>query len=163
MTDWYDPRASLVPAGGLFVAGLVIAADMAGTNAVFGSAIWIPVLFAVVPVAIGLLTYVRGRGSTGRRVRPLWLSLLALWGLVGGVVALVVALVVGLGRPPSSGPPSPAFGLLTGILTYLVPTAAFAGLYGEAGRRPRLQAVALAGAAPIIATVVLAVLVRLSW
>jgi hypothetical protein len=163
MVDRYDPRESWIHAGSLFVGGLVFVIDLSRPAGLLDSGLWIPLLYAVVPVVIGFLASVRTRASTGRRIPPGALVGLALWGLVGAVIALVIAVVVGLGRPMTPDQPSAPFGLLTGLLTYLVPTAAFAGLYAEAGRRPRRKAVALAVVAPVVATVALATLVRLSY
>lgn len=163
MIDRFDPRTSWLPATTLFAVALVFVVDLSRPAGFLDGGLWIPFLYAVVPVTIGLLAYVRTRASTGRRILPGVLVGLTLWGLLGAVAALVTALVVGLGRPGPPGQPSAAFGLLTGVLTYVVPTAAFGGLYGEAGRRPRRAAAVLVVAAPVVATVVLAVLVRLSW
>lgn len=163
MIEWYDPRDSWLPVVGLFAVALVFVIDLSRPGGFLESGLWVPVLYAVVPVAIGLLAYIRTRATTGLAVSLGVLVGLTAWGLIGAVVALIVALVIGLGSPSPPGPPSTVFNLLTGLLTYLVPTGAFAGLYGEAGRRPRRVAVVLTVAAPIVATIVLAVLVWLSW
>lgn len=77
------------------------------------------------------------------------------------MAALVVVIVVGLGAPPTD-PPSALFGLVQGLLTYLVPVVVFAGFYGEAGRRQRIQAAALVAATPFTVAVVLGGLVWLT-
>lgn len=163
MTHWYDPRESWLPLASVFVLALLFVVDLSRPAGVLDSGLWIPVLYAVVPVVIGLLAYVRRRATTGRGVPLGAVVALTVWGLIGAVAALVVALVVGLGRPTPPGPPSAAFGLLTGLLTYLVPAVAFGAMYGEAGRSSRRRAAVLAAATPVVATAVLAVLVRSSW
>lgn len=163
MAHWYDPRGSWMPVTALFVGGFGLVIDLSRPGGVLGSGLWIPVLYAVIPVTIGVLTYVKTRTSTGGPVSPAVLIGLTVWGLVGAMGALVIALVIGLGRPTPPGAPSAVFDLLTGVLTYLVPTSVFAALYGEAGRRPRRPALALAVIAPIVAILLLAFVVRVSW
>lgn len=163
MDEWYDPRESWTPVAGLFIVAFALVIDHSRPASLLGSGLWIPVLYAAVPVTIGVLAYVKTRTSTGLPIPPVAVVGLTVWGVIGAVTALVIVIVIGLGRPPPSEPPSAAFGLLTGMLTYVVPTATFAGLYGEAGRRPRRLAVALVLAAPVVVTIALALLVWVSW
>lgn len=162
MRNWYDPRESWVPGVGLFVIASVFVVDLSRPRGFLDSGLWIPVLYAAVPVALGVLAYVRRRAPT-RDLSPLVLVGLTVWGLVGAVIALVVALVIGLGRPAAPGPPAAVFNFVTGLLTYLVPAGVFVGLYGVAGRRSPRESAALAGATPVVVTIVLAVLVSLSY
>lgn len=163
MADWDDPRASWTPLTALFIVGFVFVIELSRPAGVLGSGLWIPVLYAVVPVTVGVLAYVKTRSSTGRPVSAAVLVGLTVWGLIGAIGALVIALIIGLGRPTPPGAPSALFDLLSGVLTYLVPTGVFAALYGEAGRRSRRRAMALAIIAPVVAILLLALVVRVSW
>lgn len=163
MISWHDPRKSWVPMVGLFIVAFLLVIDLSRPKGVLGSGLWIPLLYGVVPVTIGVLAYVNTRAGSGRPIPSLMLIGLAVWGLIGAFAALGVTLIIGLGRPTPSGPPSTVFSLLTGVLTFIIPTGTFVGWYGEAGRRPRRMALAIVGSAPVVTTLVLAILVRLSW
>lgn len=151
-SNWYDPRESWAPVVAVFVLALALVVDLVRPGGVLGGGLWIPFLYAVVPVAIGLLTFVRTRAATGRTIPRMALVGMGVWGVLGALASLVVLIILGLGRPRPTIPSTAAFGLVVGLITYLVPTGVFAGFYGEAGRRPKLIAVALVAAAPLVET-----------